>query len=321
MVATIAAGTTAQYYTEQSEYYLGGGEPAGRWISATNNFGVVNGTDVESALFERLHAGVMYGDALLSNTGDVTKRVAGIDLTLSAPKSVSIAFALAGDETRQAIEAAQQRAAEATIAFLDRHASYCRRGKNGLRLERASLTVASFQHAEARPVAHADGKVFSDPNLHTHNVVLNFSLRADGTIGALDARHLFANKMAAGAAYHLALASELQRLGFEIGEIGKNGIFEIVGVPRDLREYFSARRREVEEAIAQEGLTTAEAPKLAAAIALGTRASKQEDGPEDRFAFWAEVHRVLLKSSALLLTFRPTACLTGSSGKTPSLNV
>lgn len=288
MVATIAAGTTAQYYTKQAEYYLGGCEPAGRWISATNDFGVTNGTEVQSALFERLHAGLdVYGDVLLSNTGDVTRRVAGIDLTLSAPKSVSIAFALADENTRRAIEIAQQRAAEATIRFLDRHATYCRRGKGGLRLERASLTTASFQHSEARPVAHDDGKVFADVNLHTHNVILNCALRADGTIGALDARHLFAHKMAAGATYHLALASELQRLGFEIGEIGKNGIFEIVGVPRDLREYFSARRREVDEAIAREGLTTAAAPALAAAIALGTRKSKKEFRQNDRFALWA----------------------------------
>ena len=290
MVATIAAGTTAEYYSKQSEYYRGGNEPPGRWISATNNFGVTHGAKVDNALFERLHAGVDEGgQPLLTNSGDVAKRVAGIDLTLSAPKSVSIAYALADADTRRAIEVAQHRAAEATIAFLDKHAAYCRRGKNGLRLERASLTVASFQHGEARPVAHDDGKVFSDPNLHSHNVILNCAVRvSDGTIGALDARHLFANKMAAGATYHLALASGLQRLGFEIGEIGKNGIFEIVGVPRDVRKYFSARRREVEETIAQEGLTTAEAPKLAAAITLGTRTSKQEDGPEDRFAVWAE---------------------------------
>jgi conjugative relaxase-like TrwC/TraI family protein len=117
-----------------------------------------------------------------------------------------------------------------------------------------SLTVASFQHGEARPAAHTDGKVFPDPNLHTHNVILNYAVRvSDGTIGALDARHLFLHKLSAGSVYHLALASGLQRIGFEIGEVGKNGIFEIVGVPRELREYFSARRHEVEEAIAQEG--------------------------------------------------------------------
>jgi conjugative relaxase-like TrwC/TraI family protein len=289
MVATIAAGTTAQYYSKQSEYYVGGREPAGRWISATNNFGVTNGSTVDNSLFERLHAGLdERGQPLLTNSGDVTKRVAGIDLTLSAPKSVSIIFALADDQTRLAIETAQQRACEATVSFLDRHAAFCRRGRNGLHLERASLTVASFQHGEARPVAHEDGKIFADPNLHTHNVILNCAVRADGTIGALDARHLFSYKMAAGAAYHLVLATELQKLGFAIEAIGKNGIFEVAGVPRDLREYFSARRREVEAALAAEGLTTSEAPVLAAAVALGTRTSKQEQGPNDRFTVWAE---------------------------------
>lgn len=289
VVATIATCTTAQYYSKQSEYFLGGREPAGRWISAKNNFDVVHGSNVDTALFERLHAGLdESGQPLLTNSGDVTKRVAGIDLTLSAPKSVSIIFALADDETRRAIETAQHRACEATIAFMDRHAAFCRRGHNGLHLERASITLASYQHGEARPVAHDDGKIFADPNLHTHNVILNCTVRADGTIGALDARHLFAHKMAAGAAYHLALATELQKLGFAIESVGKNGIFEVAGVPRDLREYFSARRREVEAAIAAEGLTTSEAPVLAAAIALGTRTSKQEQGPNDRFALWAE---------------------------------
>jgi conjugative relaxase-like TrwC/TraI family protein len=302
MVATIAAGTTAQYYSKQSEYYLGGGEPAGRWITSTDNFGATHGAHVDNAMFERLHAGLdADGEALLSNNGDGANRVGGIDLTLSAPKSVSVVFALADPATRRAIEQAQHVACEATIGFLDRNAAFCRRGKNGHRLERASLTVASFQHGEARPVAHDDGRVFADPGLHHHEVILNCAVRDDGSIGALDARHLFANKMAAGAVYHLALASELQKLGFEIGEIGKNGIFEIIVPQGDgdrsaeldqnfvaLQRHFSGRRKEVERAIAEEGLSTAEAPALAAAIALGTRSSKQEERTVDRFDLWAE---------------------------------
>ena len=300
MVATIAAGTTAQYYSRQSEYYLGGGEPAGRWISSTNNFGVEHGAEIDNTLFERLHACLdTDGQPLLSNSGDTKKRVGGIDLTLSAPKSVSVAYALASDETRRAIEKAQHEACEATIAFLERNAAFCRRGKNGHRLERATLTVASFQHGEARPVDHDDGEVYADPNLHTHAILLNFSLREDGTIGALDARHLFAHKMAAGALYHLALSSNLKKIGFEIGEVGTNGIFEIVAPEnnpkqkdqarkfRDLQNYWSGRRRQVEQAIAAEGLSTAEAPALAAAIALGTRSSKTEERTIDRFELWA----------------------------------
>lgn len=302
MVATIAAGTTAQYYSKQSEYYLGGGEPAGRWITSTNAFGATHKALVDNALFERLHAGLdADGEPVLSNNGAGVKRVGGIDLTLSAPKSVSVVFALSDPATRRAIEDAQHAACEATIGFLDRNATFCRRGKNGLWLERASLTVASFQHGEARPVAHDDGRIFADPNLHSHQVILNCAVREDGSIGALDARHLFANKMAAGAIYHLALASELQKLGFFIGDIGKNGIFEIV-VPqvdgdRDkeldqnfvaLQRHFSGRRKEIERAIAEEGLSTADAPALAAAIALGTRSSKQEERTADRFESWAE---------------------------------
>jgi conjugative relaxase-like TrwC/TraI family protein len=299
VVATIAAGTTARYYSKQSEYYLGGGEPAGRWISSTNNFGVEHGAAIDNALFERLHAGVDGdGQPLLSNSGDKAKRVGGIDLTLSAPKSVSVAFALADDETRRAIEKAQHEACEATIAFLEGNAAFCRRGKNGHRLERATLTVASFQHGEARPVEHEDGKVYADPNLHTHAVLLNFSLRDDATVGALDARHLFSHKMAAGAIYHLAFSSNLKKIGFEIGDVGKNGTFEIVAPEnsevekdqsrkfRELQRHFSGRRKEVERAIAEAGLSTAEAPALAAAIALGTRSSKSEERTIDRFELW-----------------------------------
>ncbi|OYU86689.1 MAG: hypothetical protein CFE29_28450 [Bradyrhizobiaceae bacterium PARB1] len=320
MVATIAAGTTARYYSKQSEYYLGGGEPAGRWISSTNDFGVKHGAEIDNSLFERLHASLdMDGQPLLSNTGDKEKRVGGIDLTLSAPKSVSVAFALADQETRRAIENAQYEACVATIAFLERNSSFCRRGKNGHRLEKANLTVASFQHGEGRPVEHGDGKVYSDPNLHTHAILLNFSLREDGSVGALDARHLFAHKMAAGAIYHLSLSTNLQKIGFEIGSVGKNGTFEIV-VPQDrnggedslsanfvaLQRHFSARRQEIEQAIEAEGLSTADAPALAAAIALGTRSSKSEERPRDRFELWAEESAPFLDAERLIADLRTT---------------
>lgn len=297
MVATIAAGTTAAYYAKQTEYYLATREPAGRWISRTGHFGVVNGSEVNRAVFERLHAGLDEdGRLLLSNTGDIKERVAGLDLTLSTPKSVSLLYAIGSPELRKQIEEAQLRAVKATIDFLDRHAAYGRRGKDGKRLERVSLTVASFQHGEARPAEHAGGKIFADPNLHTHCVILNLATRADGTVGALDGRFLFRWKMASGAAYHSSLAAELQSLGFNISEIGKNGVFEVnfETVPggalkfMEACDYFSARRREVETAIAEKGLTTAQAPALAAAVALSSRSSKLEGEKSNRFELWAE---------------------------------
>jgi conjugative relaxase-like TrwC/TraI family protein len=100
MVATIGKGTVAQYYLRRTEYYLKGKEPAGVWLSNSSHLGIRVGHTVEADLFEKLHAGLgPDGRALITNDGG-KERVSGFDLTLSAPKSVSIAYALADPEMR-----------------------------------------------------------------------------------------------------------------------------------------------------------------------------------------------------------------------------
>lgn len=293
MVATIAAGTSAQYYLAQVEYYLGGREPAGRWLAAGPGLNVEAGSDVERALFERLHAARDgAGASLLSSSGGRLDRVAGYDVTFSAPKSASLLWGL-GDETlRRQLEDAQEQAVRAALALLDREAAFCRRGKGGHTREAVRLTVAAFQHGEARPTEHEDGAVFADVALHTHACVLAVAQRADGSFGAIDGKALFAWKMAAGATYHAELAHRLQRLGFSVENAGTNGMFEIAGVDRSLCAYFSARRREIEDELAAACVAaTSDAPALAAAAARATRASKLDDAgsPEDRHAFWRSV--------------------------------
>jgi conjugative relaxase-like TrwC/TraI family protein len=111
-----------------------------------------------------------------------------------------------------------------------------------VRVEKVALTAALFQHGESRPAEHADGRVFGDPNLHTHAVVMNMATRADGTVGALHSTVLRDWKMAAGAVYHAALANEMADLGFDIDRLGKNGTFELAGISDKAITYFSARR-------------------------------------------------------------------------------
>lgn len=290
MVATIAAGTSAGYYVAQSEYYLGGSEPPGTWIASGAGFGIINGATVERELFERLHAATdADGKTLLSNGGKRLDRVPGYDVTFSAPKSVSVVWALGDEELRGRIETVQADAVKAAVHILESNAAFSRRGRNGLQSEAVRLSIAAFQHGEARPTEHSDGRVFADPQLHTHAVILNLARRADGTVGTLDGRRLFAWKMAAGAAYHLALASGLQKLGFGITDVGKNGTFEIAGVDAGLAEYFSARRAEVEAALGESGLTSAAAPALAGAITRASREAKQTPKDTDRFRFWREI--------------------------------
>src|ERR1700730_1014103 len=107
MVASIGKGTVAQYYLRRTEYYLTGKEPAGIWLSDSTELGIKIGQAVEADLFEKLHAGLgPDGRVLITNDGG-KERVSGFDLTLSAPKSVSIAYALADPEMRAAIEQIQ----------------------------------------------------------------------------------------------------------------------------------------------------------------------------------------------------------------------
>jgi len=292
LVATIAAGTSAQYYLSEVEYYLGGREPAGRWIAAEPALGIAASSPVERVSFERLHAARSAdGQKLLANDGGRTAHVGGYDVTFSAPKTVSLIWGLGEDALRSSIEQAQENAVASAIRLLEQNAAFCRRGKGGRDREAVKLTAALFQHGESRPAEHDDGLKFADPTLHSHAVVLNLGLRADGSFGALDGQALFAWKMAAGAVYHAELACGLQQLGFAVETAGTNGLFEIGGVDERLRGYFSARRSVIEEDLAKLGVErSSDAPALAAASARATRKSKSKaDGAhDDRHALWRE---------------------------------
>lgn len=289
MVASVAAGTAAQYYLRQSEYYLGGREPTGRWMVAGAGIAVVVDALVERGDFECLHAGLdTSGHSLITNDGGRLTHVGGYDVTFSAPKSLSVLWGLADDDLRQQLEAVQDVAVKAATDLLNREAAFCRRGHNGVDIEKVKLTAAAFQHGEARPAVHEDGTTFADPALHTHVVILNLAQRADGSYGRLDGRPIFSWKMAAGAVYHQALADGLMECGFGVDITGTNGIFEIAGIDPALCRYFSARRVEIENELAAVGLRTADAPALAAAKALVSRKSKDIDSQADRHVVWRE---------------------------------
>jgi len=306
MVATVAVGTSAEYYITSSDYYVGGREPAGRWVAVGLDIGVHVGSVVEREPFERLHAALDAEGRFMLSSKSGRKRVGGYDITFSAPKTCSILWALADDELRAKIEAAQARAVEVALKAAEANAAFCRSGKDGVRRERVKLTVAVFQHGDARPALHSDGRIFSDCGLHSHAVVGNiarkFDERASGgagddasrtegkRYGALDGKAIFAWKMAARAVYHAELSKGLQHLGFAVGEIGKNGIFEVPGIDAKLKSYFSARRGEIESELELAGTDSASAPALAAAITKATRKAKQEQR-QDRFAFWQQCSR------------------------------
>ncbi len=172
-----------------------------------------------------------------------SSKVAAMDLTFSAPKSVSVLFAVAGGDAPDALVEAHERAIASAVGYLEREACRTRRGHGGSETVRGEGFVsAGYRHRLSRA---------GDPHLHTHVVVANLT-RADGKFTALDAHTLYQHKSAAGAVYRTALRAEVrERLPWVAWERTGRGLFEIDGVPADVLRHFSQRRVEIEERAAE----------------------------------------------------------------------
>lgn len=291
MVCSVGTGTVAEYYlNEQAEYYTGGKEPKGRWYTLAVTFGLKDGASVNAETFRNLHEGLSPDGVPLAQNNQALKttRVGGYDLTFSAPKSVSVLWAAADESVRIFIELAQEKASRQALEVLSKHASYTRRGKGGRTIEKVKMFGATFQHGESRPTERADGSVASDPQLHTHSVIFNMAARADGTWGSLDGRHFYKWKMAAGAIYRTHLAHELRtNLGVSI-DVKNDGLFEIAGIPKDIRDHFSARRIAIKQDLTARGLKTKDAQALASAVTKASRRTKStvDDTAQSRHVRW-----------------------------------
>jgi conjugative relaxase-like TrwC/TraI family protein len=243
------------------EYYVGAGEARGRWRASSKSLfglhGEVHGEELRAVL-----AGVdpASGAALVSGT---CRKVQGFDLTFSAPKSVSLLHAFGDRDTSKAIVAAHERALDSALGWLEREACRVRRGHAGaIQHAGAGFVAAGFRHRTSR---------LGDPQLHTHVLVANLSLGPDGRWSALDARPLYRSLKTAGFLYEAELRAGLtRRLG--VGwHPAVNGIAEIAGIPTRVLRVFSKRRRQIEAALDDRGLTSAAAARVAT---LATRPVK-----------------------------------------------
>jgi conjugative relaxase-like TrwC/TraI family protein len=181
-------------------------------------------------------------------------RVAGIDLTFSAPKSVSALWAVSAPGERERIEQAHGRAVASTLVRVERDVALVRSRVAGeLRWEHArSVLAAEFLHTSSRMTVDQERGGVPDPQLHSRVVVLG-AQRMDGRFAAVDSRELFRSARANGAWYRAELASELSALGLEVqGRTGRDGrYFELAGVPAGLAERWSARSRDIQQAAAR----------------------------------------------------------------------
>ena len=187
----------------------------------------------------------------------------GFDLAFRAPKSVSLVWALGDEETAAVVRDAHDQAVHAAVGYLERHAAYSRRGRNGIeRVPVAGLVAAAFRHRTSRA---------GDPLLHTHVLVSNLGLCADGQWRTLDSPRLYSHAKTAGYLYQAALREQLsRRLGVAWTDV-RSGTAEIEGVPRDVIKAFSQRRAQILAEMAARGVHSA---RGAQAATLETRQAK-----------------------------------------------
>jgi len=246
------------------DYYVGRGEAPGRWRGALSEELGLDGQVAPEDLRAVLDGHDPVGGIRLARTPQ--RRVPGFDLTLCAPKSVSVLWGLGGWETSSAVRAAHDASVDAALGYLEAAACWSRRGTNGIvQLRGVGFVAAAFRHRSSRA---------GDPHLHTHVLVANATRSPDASWGTLDARHLYLHAKTAGYLYEAHLRAELtRRLGVAWGPV-VNGIADIAGIPDPVLKLFSTRRAEIEAEMTARGVSSARAAQYAV---LDTRRAKDYD--------------------------------------------
>ncbi|MEM9507563.1 MAG: MobF family relaxase [Cyanobacteria bacterium P01_E01_bin.35] len=163
----------------------------------------------------------------------------GRDITLSAPKSVSLLGLVKEDK---AVIEAHQQAVKTTLGYIERSCIFTRTGKGGVNhLQTDNALFAVFQHDDNRN---------QDPQLHSHCVMFNLTQGADGKWRTMDNRQLYQQKKTIGMVYHHELARHLRYQGYEL-DWNRDGTFDVRGYSQEQLKEFSTRKQEIDRAVGQ----------------------------------------------------------------------
>ena len=226
-------------------YYTETPDPPGRWWGAGCDAVGLAG-EVEPEQLERMLEAQHPLDGRRLGRGFGESSARAYDTTFSAPKSVSLLWALSPDENvRAEVVAAHDAAVEATLGWLEQHGGVTRRGKDGVhQVDARGLTVALFRQHTSRML---------DPQLHTHAVIWSKVQDSTGAWLALDARFLLKQQYTMSWLYDAALRVELtRRLGLDWEPlVPGQGQADLTAVPEALRDLFSQRSVQVEAKLAE----------------------------------------------------------------------
>lgn len=280
-IASVSSGQAAQYYSEKDNYYS---NEAGQWQGKGAEILGLQGNVDQDDFLNLLEGKDLDGEQVVqSGIGDHKgERRAAVDLTFSAPKSVSILAEVVGGEKGEEIIEAHNAAVSQTLDYIEGHYTQARQYEDGRvnRVDTDNLLIGVFRHNLSREL---------DPQLHTHAVVINQTVREDGETVALDYKEIFDNKLFLGQLYRNELAKNLSDQGFDTTG-NEKGFFEINGVDQELIDTFSKRSGQINNELAklkESGLyENANESRLREIAGLGSRTSKHDVSKETVKESW-----------------------------------
>lgn len=271
---TNVAARQAQSYYQHDDYYTQDHPPASWYGKGAAALGLSE--DNADRLFGDLLRGKLpNGEEIPGGQGG--KRRAGTDLTISAPKSVSIAALVYGDAR---VTEAHNAAVRAALDAAEKRIQARMVGPDGrtIRVDTGSLIARTVLHDTSRA---------ADPNLHTHCVLINATQTPDGRWRAMENHELFKMQRDLDVHYKSELAVRLAELGYQLRHT-KNG-FELATVSDQQIKSFSTRTAAIDAALAARGLSREESSaELRDKTALDTRDRKVHYDRDLLVAAWRE---------------------------------
>ena len=240
----VSAKDAKRYYAT-ADYYSEGQEIVGLWGGKAASRLGLSGT-VDKFSFERLcdNLDPRTGQPLTVRTR--SERTVGYDFTFSVPKSVSVLYAMSGD---QGIMDAFRAAVDETMREMEAEMkTRVRMGRQDTDRTTGNMVWAEFIHTTSRPV---DG--LPDPQLHAHVFVFNTTWDVEeARWKAGQFRYLKRDAPYLQAAFRVRLANRLQDLGFGVER--KRDDFEIAGIGADVLKRFSRRTALIEKVAEERGI-------------------------------------------------------------------
>lgn len=274
----------ASYYMDQDNYYLQGeGQAFSEWVGKGADYLKLTGA-VDATIFKALLEGKMPDGTQVGQMRDGSiKHRPGTDVTFSAPKSVSI-LAYLGKDDRLLV--AHKAAVKTALDQLERLCGSARMTESG------TTTIENTQNLIIGLFHHDTSRLY-DPQMHSHAVIMNETLRSDGLWRALASSMLTNGEQLGGfgerlrafqiyvsSIYRTELAKSVTDMGYSIRRAGPHGMWEMEQVPESVLHHFSKRAEQINAA------GPATSPAYKDKLALLTREPKKAIDRGELHQYW-----------------------------------